>query len=201
MNGKSVWIGILAGLLAVAAVVAGWLATRSPGEGEPVATATRMTANADDNDTVSSANAATAPAPAAAGTMVHSVEPPPIPAAAGVVGTADLPAGGADPDAGEEASTGTQVEQVAIRDLFDHRDRYDGRKVLVRGKITTLCVRGCQFNLDDGTGVLFVELVEEALERVLPRGSIGKRIEVRGVFHAAPRPVLVVDDPDGVVWK
>ncbi len=194
MNGKNVWIWILAGLLAVAAVVVGWLATRSPC---PVATATRMTANAG-NEAVSSANPATAPA--AAGTAVHSVEPPPVPATAGVVGAADPPAGGA-PDAGEEASTGAQVEQVTIRDLFDRRDRYDGRTVLVRGRVTTQCVRGCRFNLDDGTGVLFVELVEGALEQVLPRGSIGRRIEVRGVFRAAPRPVLVVDDPDGVVWK
>jgi len=201
MNGKILWIWILAGLLAVAAVVAGWLATRSPGEGEPVATATRMTANTDDNETISSANPVPGPAPAAAGTTLHPVESPPAPPAAGVAGAADLPAGGVGPDAGEEASTGARVEQVAIRDLFDHRDRYNGRTVLVRGKITTQCVRGCQFNLDDGTGVLLVELVEEALERVLPRGSIGKRIEVRGVFHAAPRPALVVDNPDGVVWK
>jgi hypothetical protein len=93
------------------------------------------------------------------------------------------------------------VEPVAIRDLFNDRSRYDGTSVIVRGRITTQCVRGCQFNVDDGTGVLFVELVDEALERVLPRGSIGRRIEVRGIFRAAPRPSLVVDDPDGVVWK
>jgi hypothetical protein len=201
MNESTVWIWVLVGLLAVAAVVAGWLAIRSPGEGEPIATVTRMTANTGGTETVSSANPITVSAPAAAGTTEPEVESPPVSAAAGVAETADLPVGGVDPDAGEEEGAGAQVEQVSIRDLFDHPDRYDGRTVIVRGKITTLCVRGCRFNLDDGTGVLFVQLEGKALERPLPRGSIGKRIEVRGVFHAAPRPILIVDDPDGVVWK
>lgn len=204
MSGRAVRIWVVAGLLVGAAVVAGWLATRSPRAVDPDATATGVRDNTG-NEAVLSGTPGSAPV--VAGTVVRPVEEPvsnlvdPAPATlpSGTVNSAH--GGGAGPDTGKEARAGTQVKQVTIRELFDHRDRYDGKTVVVRGKITTQCVRGCRFNLDDGTGVLFVELVEDALERVLPRGSIGKRIEVRGVFHAEPRPTLVVDDPTGIVWK
>lgn len=199
MDGRTVWIWVLVSFLVVAAAVASWLATRSPDASKPAAVS-EMTADTDVNETVSSANSVPPPASVTAETTVPPVESPPV-AAASDTKTADLPPSGSELGTGGKVGTRTQPEQVTIRALFDHRDQYDGRIVIVRGKITTQCPQGCRFNLDDGTGVLFVELVDKALERALPPGSIGKQIEVRGVFHAAPRPALIVDDPGGVVWR
>lgn len=203
MNGRAVWLWVLGGMLVVAAVTAGWLATRSPGDG-PVTAAPPGPETKDGEGTVAGAGSAPALAPAVAGTSVHPVEAPGPSPGESPPASPVAEASGANVPPGETGSgegAAAEPQQVAIRDLFNHRDRYDGTAVIVRGRITTLCVRGCRFNLDDGTGLLFVELVDEALERVLPRGSIGRRIEVRGIFRAAPRPSLVVDDPDGVVWK
>jgi len=188
MNGKAVWIRAVVGVLAVAAVVGGWLATRSP-VAEPAAGERPVVATAAGGGTDSSGDSASTPP---ANTTVYPVEEPaPSPG-----GPAQVVAA-----AGGEVPGPARVERVTIRDLFDQRDRYDGMTVIVRGRIVTQCVRGCRFDLDDGTGTLFVELVDEALERVLPRGSIGRRIEVRGVFRAAPRPTITVNDPDGIGWQ
>ncbi len=89
------------------------------------------------------------------------------------------------------------VEKATIRQLLDNRDRYHGATVLVEGKVATQCVvRGCWFILEDQTGVILVELVEEALDNPIPRGSIGRAVQVRGKFFFAPRPRIVLERPE-----
>jgi hypothetical protein len=88
------------------------------------------------------------------------------------------------------------VAQVAIEELIGNGDTYEGREVLVKGTIITQCMRGCKFALDDGTGVINVELVEKALERLIAQGSVGKQAQARGVFHQSPRPLVAVEKPE-----
>lgn len=89
------------------------------------------------------------------------------------------------------------VEKATIRQLLDNWDQYQGAPVLVEGKVATQCVvSGCWFTLDDGTGVILVELIGEALDNPIPRGSIGRAVQVRGKFFFAPRPRLVLERPE-----
>jgi len=63
-------------------------------------------------------------------------------------------------------------------------------------------MRGCRFAIDDGTGVVNVELVEKALDRLISQGSVGKQAQARGVFHQNPRPLVAVEKPeDWDFWK
>ncbi len=96
-------------------------------------------------------------------------------------------------------STGGELSILALSvdELIQNTSQYTGREVAVRGTILTQCIRGCQFSLDDGTGVVGIELVEEALENVLMTGSVGRIVEVRGVVEGSSRPLILVKDRDG----
>jgi len=94
----------------------------------------------------------------------------------------------AEPDALAVMNIDTLIESAAS---------YDGVEVLLQGKILTQCIRGCQFTLDDCTGVVGVELVDEALENVLMTGSVGRTVLVRGIVETSPRPLVVIENRDG----
>jgi len=83
------------------------------------------------------------------------------------------------------------VELISIRDLLENREKYDGAEVAIKGTIVTQCARECKFNVNDDTGVMFVQMIEEAGENPIPQ-SIGKTVEVRGTFYQAPRPHIIV---------
>lgn len=84
-----------------------------------------------------------------------------------------------------------------IADLITGATSHEGTTVVLRGAILTQCVRGCEFALDDGTGTVSVQLEGRAESRLLPQGSVGRRVEIRGVFRMDPRPQIVVQDADG----
>lgn len=88
---------------------------------------------------------------------------------------------------------------MSVDELIQNTEEYAGHEVVVRGTILTQCIRGCQFSLDDGTGVIGIELVEEALENVLMRGSVGRIVEVRGIIEDSSRPLILVKDRNG--WR
>ncbi|MFC2077340.1 hypothetical protein ACFLTM_00835 [Candidatus Bipolaricaulota bacterium] len=89
--------------------------------------------------------------------------------------------------------------QLSVEELIMNTEAYVGQEVVVRGIILTQCIRGCQFSLDDDTGVIGIELVEEALENVLMTGSVGRTVEVRGIVEGGSRPLILVKDRDG--WR
>ena len=92
-----------------------------------------------------------------------------------------------------------EILAMSVDELVQNTADYAGREVSVRGTILTQCIRGCKFSLDDGTGVIAIELVDEALENVLMRGSVGRIVEVRGVIEGTSRPLILVEDRDG--WR
>jgi len=95
----------------------------------------------------------------------------------------------------EEPAETVDLGLVAIDELIRTPEAYVGNIVTVQGTIVTQCIRGCLFSLDDGTGILGVELVDNALERVLSGGSVGRPVEARGVIEGDVRPVLIVEEP------
>ena len=89
--------------------------------------------------------------------------------------------------------TSTPAGLVAIEKLIKSGAEFEGRIVTVKGKVLTQCMAGCEFSVDDGTGVLSVQLEGEALDQVFAKGSVGKKVEVTGVFHLSPRPQVAVE--------
>lgn len=89
------------------------------------------------------------------------------------------------------------VELNSSWDLLTNKEEYNGKDVAIKGKIITQCARGCMFDVDDGTGVIFVEMKGEAWEKPLPP-SIGKTVEVRGTFFQSPRPHIIVEKREHV---
>ncbi len=103
-------------------------------------------------------------------------------------------------EAMNEVMDGEQFYTVAnIDTLMANASMYANQEVVVTGTIVTQCIRGCQFSLEDGTGVVAVELVDEALEKILERGSVGKKVEVRGILERSPRLLIVVEEPEN--WR
>jgi len=104
------------------------------------------------------------------------------------------PASSAEPAPVQAAAA--MPAEVAVEELIDNGGTYEGREILVKGTIITQCMRGCRFAIDDGTGVINVELVEKALDRLISQGSVGKQAQARGVFHQDPRPLVAVEKPE-----
>ena len=103
------------------------------------------------------------------------------------------------PPAASEEESDSAIIVATLDELIAAASSYGNREIIVRGTIVTQCIRGCQFSLEDGTGVVAVELVDDALDNVLTRGSVGRQVEVRGVIEGSPRIVIVVEEPDG--WQ
>jgi uncharacterized protein YdeI (BOF family) len=66
---------------------------------------------------------------------------------------------------------------VTVRQLIDHSEEYAGRPVSLTGKIVVECSQGCWFFLDDGTGLIYVDLQPAGL--TIPQ-KVGERVTMRG---------------------
>jgi hypothetical protein len=148
--------------------------------------------------------------PAALAVPASAVPAPAVPASAVPVAPAPatpVPVTAAPAAASISPST-TAVAQPAahvpnatptIDELIQNQALYEGRSIALTGTILTQCTAGCEFALDDGTGVLSVQLEGKGKDRLIPLGKVGKRIEIRGTFRTAPRPQVVIEDPNG--WQ
>jgi hypothetical protein len=121
------------------------------------------------------------------------VIPAPVAASISPAASSDTGVAAAQPSAAVPSVTPT------IDELIQNQALYEGRPIALRGTVLTQCTAGCEFALDDGTGVLSVQLEGKGKDRLIPLGKVGKKIEVHGVFRAAPRPQVVIEDPNG--WQ
>lgn len=133
------------------------------------------------------------PAPAAASADSKGSAPAPAVVASVPATSSDAGVVAAQPSAAVPSATPT------IDELIQNQALYEGSPIALRGAILTQCTAGCEFALDDGTGVLSVQLEGKGKDRLIPLGKVGKKIEIHGVFRAAPRPQVVIEDPDG--WQ
>jgi uncharacterized protein YdeI (BOF family) len=98
-----------------------------------------------------------------------------------------------------ESNTTTNAGPTVIDtldELFANAAVYSNKEVVVRGTIVTQCISGCTFSLEDGTAVIAVELIDDALDNVLDGGSVGRSVEVRGTVETSPQLVIVIEDPE-----
>jgi hypothetical protein len=151
--------------------------------------------------------ASAVPAPAVPASAVPASVAPTLPAPTSAVPVTPVPVTAAPAAAPISPST-TAVAQPAalvpnatptIDELIQNQALYEGTSIALTGTILTQCTAGCEFALDDGTGVLSVQLEGKGKDRLIPLGKVGKRIEIRGTFRTAPRPQVVIEDPNG--WQ
>ncbi len=66
---------------------------------------------------------------------------------------------------------------VTVRQLIDGSDKFTAQRVSLTGKITVECPEGCWFFLDDGTGIIYIDL--KPAELTIPQ-KIGSRVTLTG---------------------
>lgn len=62
-------------------------------------------------------------------------------------------------------------ETVKIKDILQNESAYDGKFVVIEGKIITECGSGCWFIVDDGTAQLYVDILPSNFVIPQKRGS------------------------------
>jgi len=62
------------------------------------------------------------------------------------------------PNVGSAPAATTPVGSSRISDIVKDPGAYDGKDLVIKGKIANECVSGCWFMLDDGTGLIYVDL-------------------------------------------
>ncbi|MFB3764086.1 MAG: hypothetical protein ACE14P_02425 [Methanotrichaceae archaeon] len=89
---------------------------------------------------------------------------------------------------------------IKIQDIIQNEAAYDGKMVVIEGKIVDECGSGCWFIVDDGTASIYVDILPSNFVIPQKRGSnakvygsvtakdgdlmiIGKIVEVGGEIH------------------
>lgn len=67
-----------------------------------------------------------------------------------------------------------------IKEILENSQQYNGTSVSVKGKITNECGSGCWFMLEDGTGLIYVDLAPNNF--AIPQLQ-GSTVIVKGVIH------------------
>jgi uncharacterized protein YdeI (BOF family) len=86
-----------------------------------------------------------------------------------------------------EAVSGLGLTKVS--DILARPGEYDGKTVALQGKIAQECPSGCWFNLQDETGVIYVDINPSGF--AIPQFT-GKKITVEGTVVVNGRQVKVV---------
>ena len=68
-------------------------------------------------------------------------------------------------------------EKINIKGVLASPKSYEGKTIEVEGKIVNECPTGCWFNLDTGSGVVYVDLNPSGM--AIPQ-RVGKKAKVKG---------------------
>ena len=63
---------------------------------------------------------------------------------------------------------------VKIKDVLQQPKVYEGKSIVVEGKIISECGSGCWFTLNDGTGTIYIDLAPSNLVIPQKRGALAK---------------------------
>jgi len=77
---------------------------------------------------------------------------------------------------------GTQAEAVSVKQVLAKPEKYKGKKVKLQGKIVRECPTGCWFDLQDTSGIIYIELSTAGIaipqkvgSTAVVEGKVGKR--------------------------
>ncbi|MDD1761419.1 MAG: hypothetical protein LUQ59_04225 [Methanothrix sp.] len=90
---------------------------------------------------------------------------------------------------------------VAIQDIVKNEPAYDGKDVVLQGKIETECASGCWFILNDGSASLYVNILPSNF--VIPQKS-GSDARVYGKVttkNGDPTMIGKIVEIDGEIYR
>jgi len=80
---------------------------------------------------------------------------------------------------------------VTIKELQSHKNKYLGKTVKIEGTITEVCQQmGCWFNVNDGTGTIYVDLGMKGTFTI-PKNSVKSNVIVEGIFKESEGQLLI----------
>lgn len=80
-------------------------------------------------------------------------------------------------------------ETVKIQDIINNETAFDGQYVVIEGKITSECGSGCWFIVDDGTGLLYVDIKPNNL--FIPQKT-GSDVKIYGKITTVDNDPLMI---------
>lgn len=92
-------------------------------------------------------------------------------------------------------------ESVEIQDIIEDTSAYEGKVVVIEGKIETECPSGCWFIVDDGSASLYVDILPSNF--VIPQKR-GSEIKVYGeVTTQDGDPMMIgkIVEIDGEIYR
>ncbi|MFC1590564.1 hypothetical protein ACFL42_03640 [Candidatus Omnitrophota bacterium] len=69
------------------------------------------------------------------------------------------------------------AEGASVGDIYKNSKAYNGKDVVIEGKITSECPTGCWFNVNDASGEIYVDLNPSGF--AIPQ-KVGKKVSVSG---------------------
>ena len=72
----------------------------------------------------------------------------------------------------------SENSNIKIKEIQENKDNYSDKRVVLEGKITQICPAGCWFNLNDGTGIMYVNL--SGKEYVMEQSRLNSSATVEG---------------------
>lgn len=100
----------------------------------------------------------------------------------GINNPASLPGNGGSPSINETPPPEIPEQQgpatVTIGEILDKANGYQGKDVIIEGKIVNECPAGCWFYLQDDSGVIYVDILPNNLS--IPQ-KVGAKAKVYGV--------------------
>ena len=104
------------------------------------------------------------------------------------------PKGPSTMSAMSSSSATNGYEKVTIKDILNKSSDYFGKGVTIEGKITQECpMRGCWITVDDGTGILLVELSPNGFS--IPLNQVGNTAKAYGNVTLVGKTRLLTFEP------
>jgi hypothetical protein len=92
-------------------------------------------------------------------------------------------------------------ESVKIQDIIEDASAYEGKMVVIEGKIETECPSGCWFIVDDGSAGIYVDILPSNF--VIPQKR-GSEIKVYGevtIQDGDPMMIGKIVEIDGAIYR
>jgi hypothetical protein len=92
-------------------------------------------------------------------------------------------------------------ESVEIQDIIEDASAYEGKMVVIEGKIETECPSGCWFIVDDGSAGIYVDILPSNF--VIPQKR-GSEIKVYGevtIQDGDPMMIGKIVEIDGEIYR
>ncbi|MCJ7445758.1 MAG: hypothetical protein MUO26_14765 [Methanotrichaceae archaeon] len=90
---------------------------------------------------------------------------------------------------------------VKIQEILQNESAYDGKYVVIEGKIDTECPSGCWFILNDGSATIYVDILPNNFVIPQKRGSSAKVYGEVTTIEGDPMMIGKMVEIDGAIYQ